>query len=74
MAKEYWVCVYGPVERDSLPAGSDFPPRMAVRNAMNSMIPGGEGEALCASGWGCDEQTMEAIRMAWSRTTKNQEK
>jgi len=62
VAKEYWVCVVGPIERDKLPDGSDLPMRWAVQSAFENVT--GEWPGVCSSGWGCDEAEAEAISLA----------
>lgn len=64
MSKEYWVCIIGPVERKELPDGADCPPRAAVQNAIIKMI--GRQPDECASGWGCTEETKNAICNVWN--------
>lgn len=66
MAKEYWVCVVGPVERDNLPEmGADGPPRYAVEESVEQMLA--EHGALdsndfrISSGWGVSSETAERV-------------
>ena len=62
MAKEYWVCVVGPIERKKVPLGGDSLMRIAVTEAFEKLT--GESPDVCSSGWGCDEAEAEAISSA----------
>jgi hypothetical protein len=46
----YWFCVIGPIPDDKLPSGADLPPRLAARQAVESMT-GCETHRCTASGW-----------------------
>ena len=59
MAKEYWVCVIGPIEREKLPLGADFPLRQAVKKAYEELT--GDINYTCSSGWGADEEEAREI-------------
>ena len=60
MAKKYWSCLIG-AEIGELPWGSDFPLRMAVREAFEKTT--GVPDEVCASGWGIDEERYELLRI-----------
>ena len=47
---EYWTCKIGPVDRDELPDGADFPMRMAVEQAFKDLT--GRDAEFNFSGWG----------------------
>ena len=36
--KEYWQCSIGPIERDKVPFGGDFPLRLTVREKFIEMF------------------------------------
>jgi len=59
MAKKYWSCLIGG-EIGDLPQGSDFPLRVAVKDAFIDLT--GEVDEVCASGWGIDEERYELLR------------
>lgn len=73
MSNEYWFCFVGPVDRNKVPDGADFPMRQAVRGMFKQVT--GQYAESCSSGWGLDEQTMEEIRTvmnnAFLRKMKN---
>jgi hypothetical protein len=53
--QEFWTCVIGPADRNTLPKGSDFPLRMAVKEAFE--LISGHPDEICMSGWGNDSET-----------------
>ena len=57
--KEYWQCSIGPIERDKVPFGGDFPLRWTVREKFIEMF--GFDAPVCSSGWGVDEKTQSII-------------
>jgi hypothetical protein len=50
MKKEYWFCRIGPVERETIPFGGDYPLRIAVEDTFEKMFP--DVEYRCSTGWG----------------------
>lgn len=56
---EYWFCTIGPIERESLPQGADFPLRQAVKQSYETLT--GSIDYYCASGWGVTEEMAEAM-------------
>ena len=62
--KDYWICIAGPVEEEALPHGADFQPRMAVKDALDNMLGDNDCEHVY-SGWGCNEETYQAIHAVW---------
>ena len=60
MAKEYWVCIIGPIDRSRVQHGGDGPLRGAVKNAWEKVF--GNYPHRCSSGWGATEEEVEAIR------------
>jgi len=69
MKPRYWFCTIGPVPEKDIPFGGDFPPRMAVKDAI-CKITGHSPD--CASGW-CDEGEAEAMRDARHKWYKQKE-
>lgn len=63
MSKRYWICVIGPVAKEELPEGADFPMREVVRDAFEALI--GRTDESCWSGWGLDEQHVQDVMAAW---------
>lgn len=61
---EYWFCLIGPTDRNTLIDGADFPMRMAVRDKFANVT--GEPDSVCASGWGVSEKKYEALRKVFS--------
>lgn len=59
MVLEYWWCKIGPIDREKVPFGGDFPLRQAVKQAFSDTI--GEHAVTCSSGWGMDEEEAQAI-------------
>ena len=59
MAKEYWWCRIGPIEREKVPEGGDFPLRQAVKDAFLKTT--GENPKQCSSGWGMTEDEARKI-------------
>jgi len=53
--KEYWHCYIGPVKRNEVPYGGDFPLRQGVKNIFFDMFPDVE-DYTCGSGWGNSEE------------------
>jgi hypothetical protein len=62
MSKEYWFCLIGPIEKEKVHQGGDFPLRQAVKDAFERTT--GEDAEMCSSGWGVDEEEAEAMRKA----------
>lgn len=58
MAKEYWWCRIGPIERKKVPFGGDFPMRQAAQAAFRQTT--GEWPKWCSSGWGMSEEEARA--------------
>jgi len=58
---EYWFCTIGPVSRGSLPYGSDYPLRNAVKNAFNKIIDIDPDKIVCSSGWGLKSEVRDMI-------------
>ena len=56
---EYWLCVIGPAKRSELPDGSDYPMRMAAKDAFVGIT--GREPDLCSSGWGLTEERKERV-------------
>ncbi len=59
MAKEYWSCFIGPIDRSRVPDGGDFPIRQAVKNAYYDMFGG--YAPVCNSGWGINQELYNKI-------------
>ena len=59
MAKEYWTCTIGPIDRSKVPQGGDSPLRMAVQEAFEKML--GEYAETCSSGWGMKQKEYDKI-------------
>ena len=59
MSKEYWFCFIGPIERDEVPWGGDFPLRRAVEERWVQMFD--EPAEGCASGWGISEEDYKQM-------------
>jgi len=59
MSKEYWYCVIGPINREDVPSGGDFPMRTAVKDAFRDML--NEYADICSSGWGITEEDFKEI-------------
>ena len=64
LKKEYWMCIIGSTTRDRLPAGSDFPMRMPVRENFAKLT--GQPDDHCWSGWGLTDKKRELIMKIWS--------
>jgi hypothetical protein len=47
---EFWSCTIGPIDRNGVPFGGDFPLREAVQGKFIEMF--GEEASKCSSGWG----------------------
>jgi hypothetical protein len=71
MSKEYWMCIIGGVDRNSLPMGSDSPLRMAVREKYFQMFG---HDDVCASGWGIDEERYQVLRELHLKSTEELKK
>lgn len=66
MAKEYWFCLIGPVERKLLNNnGADSPLRFAVTEKFEKMLPG--VDYTCASGWGVSEKVARQIHAVMNK-------
>jgi len=59
MSKEYWYCVIGPIDREDVPWGGDFPMRSAVKDAFRDMLD--EHAETCSSGWGVTEEDFKEM-------------
>jgi hypothetical protein len=57
--KEYWNCLIGPIERDKVPHGGDFPLRWSVREKFEQMF--GFDAPVCSSGWGVKEDMKDRL-------------
>jgi hypothetical protein len=55
----YWVCFIGPVERNKIPNGGDFPLRSSVKEAFFNTF--GKSPNVCSSGWGYNEEFMDLV-------------
>lgn len=62
MKKEYWYCVIGAVDSDKIPAGADYPLRMAVQGVFADRFP--DNKYVCSSGWGIDKDRADQISFA----------
>lgn len=51
---EYWFCEIGPIDRNKVPFGGDYPLRHVVENKFIEMF--GEQAERCSSGWGLTEE------------------
>lgn len=71
-AKEYWMCIIGGVPSGTVPYGGDFPLRQAVRDKFFQMF--GEGDEICSSGWGINEERMELLRTLSVKSTDDLKK
>lgn len=56
----YWFCVVGPIPDDKLPYGADLPPRLAARQAIETLT-GCETHRCTVSGWVYEDEA-EAMR------------
>jgi hypothetical protein len=56
---EYWKCIIGPIHRDKLPLGADFPMRRAVEEAFFQVTE--EYPARISSGWGVTQEEADAL-------------
>ena len=57
---EYWFCFVGPVVKESIPFGADFPLRMKVKEAVRDLKL--EVDFHCvSSGWGVTENQRRRI-------------
>ena len=63
MARQYWLAIIGPADRDELPGSADFPMRVAVRDAFFAII--GRPAADCWSGWGLTDVQRRRVMEAW---------
>ena len=61
---EYWFCLIGPTDRNTLADGADFPMRMAIRDEFAKVT--GESDDVCTSGWGVSEKKYKALRKVFS--------
>jgi len=57
--KSYWMCYIGPIDREKLPQGADFPLRQAVKEAYINLT--NDNKFICSSGWGNSEQDIKLI-------------
>jgi hypothetical protein len=65
MAKEYWHCFIGPIDRSKLPHGCDAPMRIAVENAYEKLT---DSEAdTHSSGWGVTEEEYNILTTVSSK-------
>jgi len=51
---EYWFCKIGPIDRNKVPFGGDWPLRRAVEDKFIEMF--GKQAERCSSGWGLTEE------------------
>lgn len=56
---EYWHCIIGPIDRDKLPHGADFPMRLAVEEGFFKVT--GEYPDRISSGWGVSQEEADAL-------------
>jgi hypothetical protein len=64
----YWMCMIGPVKKSEIPAGGDFPLRMAVRDKFYDMFD--PENDVCSSGWGIDEERYQTLRYLHTMDTQ----
>lgn len=51
---EYWSCKIGPIDRNKVPFGGDYPLRSVVEDKFIEMF--GKQADNCGSGWGLTEE------------------
>lgn len=51
---EYWYCKIGPINKNKIPYGGDYPLRSVVKTKFIEMF--GDQAERCASGWGLTEE------------------
>jgi hypothetical protein len=56
----YFTCTIGPIYRNLVPDGGDFPMRQAVKKAYLDLI--GENASMCSSGWGTTTEFSKLIQ------------
>ncbi len=59
--KRYWSCIIGPIEKNKIPFGGDFPMRDAVKNRFFEMFK--EDADICSSGWGLTEEMKTRLNI-----------
>ena len=59
--KEYWYCQIGPIEKNKVPYGGDYPLRSAVESKFIKMF--GVQSQVCSSGWGLTEEMKSRLSM-----------
>jgi hypothetical protein len=52
--ENYWFCKIGPVKKEDIPFGGDFPLRNVVKGKFIEMF--NEQAKTCSSGWGLTEE------------------
>lgn len=56
---EFWHCTIGPIDRNVVPWGGDFPLRDVVEDKFIEMF--GEQAEKCSSGWGLNPKVESII-------------
>lgn len=72
MSKEYWFCFIGPIERDEVPWGGDFPLRRGVEERWVQMF--NEPAERCASGWGISEEDYKEFMELMNKQSRRRMK
>ena len=62
--EEYWICIIGPVDGNTLPKGADAPMRSAVEKAFKELT--GHYADACGSGWGNDGSDIDRMNQTWN--------
>lgn len=57
--KQYWSCQIGPIPKNKIGWGADFPLRRAVEVEFIEMF--GEQAEICSSGWGLSEEMKNRL-------------
>lgn len=57
--EEYWFCFIGPIQRNKVPFGGDFPLRETIKEAYYKML--GEYADVCSSGWGLSPEMKDRL-------------
>jgi hypothetical protein len=54
---EYWYCEIGPIEKNKIPYGGDYPLRTVVKEEFEKMFK--DEVYSCSSGWGLSRRNKE---------------